>query len=361
MSAGWTDRDWEAWALEDPGAVVTPAAARSSAAEPPARSAPSRRGLARLAAGCVAFGLVAALAAALPSALPGEMPAASLVPHDAPPCAACPPSERLERVGVLEDGSLLRVNVLLAAAPAVAVLTLEFDGASGASGTTVVRRRPDGTWLVEEPASSRTGKAPWFVSERGALVVLGLPARAIRGVAVRTAGDRIPATGFVRPEARPARRANLVDALVVVLLLAAAAIGWRLGLAAAVGDALALAGVLVLTAILWRPLADLLQATARSGSANGALAVGLLVAAIGFAAGLMTRPLVPFLSRLNASAASGASRSLAAALAAVRTLVVVATLLAVADGLVVFGRFAPALRASALAGPLVDAVRWLWS
>lgn len=348
MSAGFTDRDWEGWASGE--------ADSAAAAETPAKRKPegSRRGLVRLAVGCVAFGLLAAFAAMLPPALPGEMPVGSLALRAAPVCAACPPSERLERLGARMDGSVLRVNVALGAPPAK-VLALELDGASGA---TVFTRRPDGEWSASS-SGSHAGRV--YVSERGPLVVLGVSAGEVRGVAVRTPGDRIPASGFVAPQPRPARSANLADVFVVVALLVAAAAGWRLGLAAAVGDALALAAVVVLTAVLWRPLAALLEGAGRSGSASGALAVGLLVAAMGFAGGLMTRPLVPFLTRLHASSSSGASRALAAALGALRALVVVTTLFAVADGLAAFGPLAPALRASALAGPLVDAVRRFFS
>jgi uncharacterized membrane protein required for colicin V production len=192
--------------------------------------------------------------------------------------------------------------------------------------------------------------------------VFGLPgAASVRGIAVATRGDRIPESGFVALRPRPRRHPNAFDAIVVVLLLLAGIVGWRLGLAAAVGDVLALAFVLLLTALLWRPLATLLENTARSGSASGALAVGLLVAAIGLTGALLTIPFAPVLKVLAGRSKRGSARVLAAALEALRALVVLATLLAVADGVALFGPLAPALRDSALAGRLLDAARRLMS
>ena len=213
---------------------------------------------------------VLALLLLAPKALPGELAFASMTRHGATACSKCPASERLVAIGLAQGEHGWFANVKLAAPPSAARLTLTLEGVPNP----IELQRVGSAWQYRGPTTSSSTVEISGVAERDDLVIFALPLT-IRptGIAVATAsGDRIPESGFVRPVFPAPRHLNAVDAVLMVILLATAAFGFRRGAVTELGSLAAVVLSLGIAAIAMRPLTAVMAA--KTGYATAAFIAG---------------------------------------------------------------------------------------
>jgi uncharacterized membrane protein required for colicin V production len=312
---------------------------------------PKNRLTSRLLAALLTLVVISALSLLLPANLPGELSTAELTTRAGSLCAKCPPTEQLTGVGMKAGDHEWYVNVRFAAPPVNSRLRLSLSGVPGA-----IDLQQSGKEWRHSHRSPATSPIVIGIAQREDLVVVTIPGDVrTDGMAVETvSGDRWPASGFAAATFQSTTRFNTTDAVLLLVLLGAAAFGYRRGAVTEGGDLIVVGISLAIAALALGPVRAMLSRLIDDPKAAAAMASAALVLIVSLAGFLAVPRVTAWLTRSVplAPAMNGAIGSLSAT---VRQLVALAMFLAIGTRVALLSWAAMSINSSLLGTALLHA------